>query len=388
MNRKFEQRIYIFADIMFHLLPTKKQILFVCFEGRQYGDNPRAIAEYIHSVRPDIELVWDMSENMDERKIPTYFKKVRHNSIKYAWVKNRSKIIVGNGAGVMLMQLDGIKNVLRPFIKKKKQFEIATWHGTPLKYSGADIPGSTYTAQGLVTSADVFISGSDFETDIYRKCFFDIFPIDKLGHSRNDILHHPDKENLKKKLGIPVNKKVLLYAPTFRAENIEMSGVKQLESLKHGEVFNALSSKFGGDWVVVYRFHNLVCQDKRIKSLSDDGCFINGNQFDDMAEYLSVADLLVTDYSSSFFDIVTIKKKCILWVPDADEYLKDRGLYLDFYNMPFPHAVSYDEFINAICCFDIDKYHLELKSFEEELGLLNDGNSTKRLVEKYIYPNI
>lgn len=388
MNKISKQRIYILAEVIFHFLPTKKQIMFVCFEGRQYGDNPRAIAEYIHNIRPDIQLIWDMSENMDKNKIPSYFKRVIHNSIKYAWIKNRSKVVVGNGAGLMLMQLDGWKKILRPFIKKKNQFEIATWHGTPLKYCGADIPNSTYTKEGLITSADVFISGSDFETEVYSKCFFDIFPIDKIGHSRNDKLHTSKNDKLKQKLGIPLDKKVLLYAPTFRADDVNMSGIKQLSELMKGDIFSTLSEKFSGEWVIVYRFHNLVCQDENVKNLKENERFINGNMCDDMADYMTVSDILLTDYSSSFFDIITIKKKCILWIPDANEYLHDRGLYLDFYSMPFPYASSYEELIKRIQDFNVKEYDEGLKKFASELGILNDGNSTKRLVEKYILPHI
>ena len=386
--KKLKQRVYLLFDCIFHMLKTKRQILFVCFEGRQYGDNPRAIGEYVHSIDPSIKLFWSVADTADVSKVPLFYKTVKHNSIKYAYIKNKSSVVVGNGAGVMLMQLNGLKNVLRPFIKKKNQFEIATWHGTPLKFSGKDIPGSTYTEKGLVSSANVFLAASSFEKDIYSKCFCNAFPIDITGHARNDILMSRKDNALIEALKLPQGKHFILYAPTFRENNIDMSGIEQILQLNTDEVLSCFHEKFGGDWAIICRFHNLVLNDNRVKEFIEEGKIISGNVSDDMADYLSVSDVLVTDYSSSFFDLVVPQKPCFLFIPDFEDYMKNRGIYLNFSELPFPSAVNIEAFKQAVKKFDIPQYKDELKQFENKLGLVNNGNACKVIYDKYILPNL
>lgn len=379
------QFIFLIANALFRILPMKRQIVFVCFEGRQYGDNPRRIAEYVHSVLPDLRLYWVVDERSKDKPIPIYLHKVLNNSLRYAWIKNRSKIIVSNGAGVMLSILSGKKKIYKPFIKKKNQLELATWHGTPLKHIGADIPGSKYTEETLFSSANVLIASSEYERKVFERAFLNRIPVDVLGYARNDYLYQKNNiDEVKEKLGIPKGKKVALFAPTYRDDNITMSGLNQLASIIPDKLFSSLASRFNGEWVLVYRFHNLVVRAPEMGKYIGKERFINGNLSDDMADYLSVSDLLITDYSGSMFDVVGSNVKCILWVPDLREYEDNRGMYLEIDRLPFPIAKDFNELINCILYFDEENYIKNVGAFKERIGSANDGFSAKRIFDKYI----
>lgn len=380
-----KQIIFLLENALFRCLPMKRQVLFVCFEGRQYGDNPRRIAEYIHSVLPDLRLYWVVDERSKDKPIPIYLHKILNNSLKYAWIKNRSKIIISNGAGVMLSVLSGRKILYKPFIKKKNQLELATWHGTPLKHIGADIPGSNYTEETLFSSADVMIASSDYERKVFERAFLNKIPVDVLGYARNDILYQSiNFDELKDKLGIPKGKKVALFAPTYRENSPLKSGLNQLASIIPEKLFTSLNSRFDGEWVLVYRFHNLVVRAPEMEDYIGEDRYINGNLSDDMADYLSISDLLITDYSGSMFDVVGSKVKCILWVPDLEEYKSRRGMYLDINCLPFPIARDFNDLINCIDYFDEEKYINNVGAFKKNICSVNDGQSAKRIFDKYL----
>lgn len=388
--KKICELIFLIANAIFFKTPLKNQVLFVCFEGRQYGDNPKQIATHIHEKRPDTKLFWTVNAKNKDMTLPTYFNKVIINSIRYAWIKNRSKIIVSNGAGTMLMNLRGWKRCYIPFIRKKGQIEVATWHGTPLKHIGADIPGSEYSKNSLLSSATVLISSSEYETRIFQSAFLNQIEIQCLGYSRNDCLFlaNYDKEEKKRQLGIRPNSYVLLFAPTFRDGNLEMSGPAQMKMIDFGLLSSRLSEKFGGEWQIVLRFHNLVCPQMDFSNVSENQRVVKGDISDDMADYLSVTDILLTDYSGSMFDVLKTGIKCFLFTPDSEEYEKKRGLYIPLTALPFPKAETFLELLSLISDFDEEKYNLLVNHFIEHVKPKNDGFSTKRICDEYVFSNL
>ena len=387
-TEKLRQRLFVLADFAFRIIPMKKQVLFVCFSGRQYGDNTKALANYIHTQFPDVPLYWVVDKKETTTKIPSYFKTVLYNSIRYAWVKNRSRVIVENGAGIMIMPLDGFKSIFKGIIKKNNQMEVATWHGCPLKKIGGDIPNSPYTQENFATSASVLVASSDYERSIFERAFFNKIPVDVLGYARNDILFSKpdgyDQSELRRALKIPLGKKIILYAPTYRDNSIEMSGIYQLQSFDIERLLHAFSERFGGEWVFVYRFHNLVTNDDRIKKYPKSDNMIDGSISDDMADYLSLSDVLITDYSGSLFDVASTEIKCFLYIPDYNEYVSNRGLYLDISTTPYPKAYSFDQLLTSIKQFDQLEYDKKVQAFSEYLKIHNDGCACKRITDKYI----
>jgi CDP-glycerol glycerophosphotransferase len=106
----------------------------------------------------------------------------------------------------------------------------------------------------------------------------------------------------------------------------------------------------------------------------------DATRYNDMQELLSVADMLITDYSSSMFDFAMQSRPCILYATDADAY--DRGFYFNIRELPFPLAENEAQLIATIEGFDSAAYATQLGSFfTERVGLKEDGHAAEALAE-------
>ena len=149
-------------------------------------------------------------------------------------------------------------------------------------------------------------------------------------------------------------------------------------------LFEALQCKFGGDWVMVCRFHyhvsDMVNWDELDKKY--DGRVINGNLSDDMAEYLVCADILMTDASSCMFDYIITGKPCFLFFPDVDNYEnRERGFYYPIKKLPFPISVNFKELLDDISDFDYKDYSEGVNKLKSDFGYYEDGESSERILK-------
>lgn len=383
-----KKQLLIFVDFILHLLPVSKtKAYFKCFAG-QYADNPKYISEKLHEINPSVSIYWEMQENSKLDEIPDYVKIVNANSFKKCYYKNRCKIIVETGPGYYTNYeprkiMYQIKKIL---LTNNKQYDLSTWHGTPIKCIGAQIPGyENWSKDNNITTSSGMLSGSKYLSNILKKAFVGTSPILELGTPRTDILFNKSHDkylNLKRKLGIPEEKKVILYAPTFR-NNIEDSGVKQIQLLDFDKLLRSLELRFGGSWIFVMRAHPGVQSSvNRVINLSgDEGKIMNGNKHQDMMEYLFVSDILLTDYSSSAFDFALTNKICLLFAHDRIDYeSNDRGMYEPLSFLPFPFANSFEELIDVIVNFDAKEYEDNRQKFLTKIGCFEDGHASERCV--------
>ena len=236
------------------------------------------------------------------------------------------------------------------------------------------------------------VLGNRYSAEIYSGVTFNKLPILLLGSPRNDILFdNVDKNKLKNKLGLPCDKRIVLFAPTFRNDgvdvadkNIYRSGLNQLNEINFQKLFRVLEKKFGDDWVFVCRFHYHVEKLVNWDYLNDlyPNQIINGNKNDDMAEYLVCSDILITDSSSSMFDFMLTYKPCVLYFPDYDNYLNvERGFYKALTDLPFPLAITFDELIMNIMMFDEQCYINGVNRLINEFEYIDDKNSAQRVSE-------
>jgi CDP-glycerol glycerophosphotransferase len=97
-----------------------------------------------------------------------------------------------------------------------------------------------------------------------------------------------------------------------------------------------------------------------------------------MQELLSICDLLITDYSSSMFDFSMLRKPCIIYATDIEQY--DRGYYYTFDQMPYPVARNQAELIETIRNFDLDQHLIKVDDFmSNTVGMFEDGNASRRI---------
>ena len=384
---------------IYKIVPIKRnRFVFTSFNGH-YSDNTKAISVKLHEMDATAEIVWLLSDQY-KKDVPDYVKAVSINSLKAYWYRGTATAQVDNIYGFRAQfkmnesRASEMKMRLRAFLtNKKKQPIYATMHGTPLKKLGRDQIGNTVL--DMFCSDSYLLVGDQLTADVLKRVTFDKMPITVIGAPRNDVLF-VDNSEAKAKLGFSKEQKILLFAPTFRndgkdveGKNIYRSGLNQIEEMNFEKLFQTMSNVFGGEWIMVCRFHYHVADMVDWDSLDQKypGRFINGNKNDDMADYLAATDVLLTDSSSCMFDFAHTKKPCFVYFPDLDNYRnKERGFYMEIESLPFPVAVDFSTLIENINSFNQDEYSINVDKMLQDIGTGNDGLASQRAVE-YIFKN-
>ncbi len=371
-------------------LPILKNTVFFQSFGGQYNDNPKYISENLHDRMPDVKIVWAVySQKSEVNAIPSYVKQVLIDSKEYIKYSCRSQVIVDNMIGVRAFLSKRNRKVLAALFKSNRQLNISTWHGTPIKKIGLDMKDAK-SRNYYLTSADYLISGCEYTREKLERAFYPIKVVN-CGTPRNDLLVNEMPESrrlfLKKRLGLPENKKIILFAPTFR-DSIEYSGVYQMEHFDIAHILELLKKKFPGtEWVFVFRVHHEVLKKIDVERLTKfySGIVFNGNLHDDMAEYLAVTDALITDYSGSIFDFALTQKPGFLFVPDKYHYInEERGVYINLEELPYSNAESLNGFYNLISAYDEIESRERIKRFNINIGNSETGRASEFLASEII----
>lgn len=199
----------------------------------------------------------------------------------------------------------------------------------------------------------------------------------EVGTPRNDIFFSnqllPIKEKVQRFYNIK-NKRIILYAPTFRAKNSLSAYTIDLATIYDKFDIN--------DWVVIVRLHpNLMGSISAQAFNKQFPNSIDGSAYPDMQELLCAADMLITDYSSSMFDYMYTSRPCIIYAPDIATY--DRGFYFSIRNLPFPIVENNNELRSALSNIETINY----SSFLKSIGSHEKGTASKQIYE-YIQKNI
>lgn len=365
---------------IFRIFPLKNKIVFSCFHGRNCDGNPRYISNYLLDNRKDIKQVW-LSRKDSNFELDPRIKIVKWGSLSMIYEMATAKIWADS------------HNKPTWCRKRKKQFYIETWHGgLGMKKIESDAetrysPSIENNIKHNSKMADLFISNSTHLTNIYKRAFWYNGPIVESGFPKNDIFYKSEethKEIRKKvlnRLNIPLDKKIVLYAPTFRdSESLEVYDidfVKLRESLKE---------KFNEDFIVCIRLHPQMKKFSKVLCESNND-IVNATYYEDMQELIIATDIFITDYSSGIFDFALLRRAGFLYAKDIKEYGKERGFYFDLHNMPFPLAQNNDELVENIKLFDYNKYKEKLEKFFTETGLKDNANSVQKIsdiIEQYI----
>ena len=257
-----------------------------------------------------------------------------------------------------------------------------TWHGFALKMIDADATQALEEAyiQGSKNDSrmtDVIVSGSGFMSGIYRDSFWYDGEVEELGTPRNDIFFGDTctalAEKVRKILHLPQNRRLALYAPTFRADqNLDCY------ALDAQKLVSACEARFGGEWTVLIRLHPNIAGKSAGLFPYDVEKILDATAYPDMQELLAGADLLITDYSSSMFDYALTGKPCVQFALDVEEYTRERNFYFPLTGLPFPMARSNDELESIICNYDQTQWAGRWEVFRQENGFREDGNASDR----------
>lgn len=371
---------YIY-DKFFLRFPMKENyIVFESFLGKNYSDSPRNIYEYIIENNLDYQCIWVFNDK--NRQIPGNAKIVKRFSLAYYYYFAVSKY--------------WINNMRQPLhlVKREGNVFLETWHGTPLKklvFDMKDVYSANprYKQDFYMQSRawDYLLSPNRYSSEIFRSAFKFDNEMLEFGYPRNDILYSPRKEEIvakvKKSIGIPNNKKVVLYAPTWRDDDFYEPGKYKFQLQLD---LHKMKETLGTDYVVALRMHYFIADDINVEGL--DGFAFNLSKYDEIAELYLISDILITDYSSVFFDYANLKRPILFFTYDLDKYRDQlRGFYLDFENEgPGPLLKTSDAIIDAIANIDeVNKQYAErYDAFYEKFCSWHEGKSTEKVVKKVL----
>lgn len=368
----------IMDEILFQkmrLLPDT--VLFESFFGKGYSDSPKYIFEYLNREYPGTyKCVWVYAEQKLDLPFPA--KQVKRLGMRYFYYMARSKYAVFNGRQPTF------------FRKREGAVFLETWHGTPLKKLAFDMEDVTSASplykEDIYYQArawDYLVAPNPFSEEVFRRAFAYDGQILGTGYPRNDILYDREKERLasdiRKKLHLPDGKKVILYAPTWRDDEFYGPGEYKF-SLRLD--LRRMREELGGEYVVLLRMHYFIAD---VPDLSGYGGFAyNVSHYGDVAELYLVSDLLVTDYSSVFFDYANLRRPMLFFMYDLEKYCSVlRGFYIDVEEeLPGPVLSDTEEIIGAVQNISAvqKKYKDKYDKFCGKYCAWEDGHAAERVV--------
>ena len=365
---------------VFYIFPiNKKKIFFSGFNGKRYFCNPKYIFIDLYKKNPQLKYVWCLNRKSSEFSGYKDITIVKRKTFLWFFHILTTKVIIVN------THLDSFL----PF--RKDQIIINTWHGGgAYKKIGFAEYSENAKKNWRNTNLRIMFNLSSQNTTYFissGKVFSDIInnslniAYDKflpIGMPRNDIFFK-NNDNLvnllKNNLNIPVNFGIVLYAPTFRGTH-SYSKTKTVIELDINRLKIALKEKYKKEFVCFFRGHPSFLDD-----FYCDGA-INVSSYNDMQELLLIADVLISDYSSSIWDFSLTFKPCFLFCTDLDTYLtRDRGFYTPIEQWPYPLAKTNDGLCNNIANFNQEEYNAKVKKHHEDLGSYEQGTATSQMTQ-------
>ncbi|EIS4443613.1 CDP-glycerol glycerophosphotransferase family protein [Campylobacter coli] len=348
-------------------------ILYQSHTARNMSCNPYAIFKYLlqHSDFKNYIHIWAVN---DIESVPKKYKKLKNvvlvkpGSVLYLKYLACAKYLINSGS------------FFRFFIRKKEQKYLATWHGTPLKFLGKDIKRgfldyevtqkdflqSTHIIAPNKHTASVLIDRYDIE-GIYSGMVYES------GYPRIDTtinITDAEKKLIKKQLGIKEDKKIILYAPTYR-NSFEKADLNFEQVRKDIEILQEST-----DYTVLYRGHYTTEQNTNILSVSRE---IDTN------ELLSIVDVLITDYSSIFFDFMVLERPIIFYAYDYEQYKNEHGLYFDYIKLECQNCTNITEVVGKLNNPVKLKQCIIRSDIAQNFISYEDGNATKRVVDMFFF---
>ena len=369
-----------------------KLCVFEAFNGKKYCDSPKAL--YLEMLKDkkyeDYHFVWAFVE-------PDNFKYLEQNPrttiVKYGSSEYKKTYAMAK----YWITTSGLPYYLTP---KDNQRYVQCWHGTPLKRLRYDIEvdGAILNSLSEIRSHNdldarrfsYFLSPSAYCTEKFTSAFNlkglgkDNIIVEK-GYPRNDALFNFDDKyvaSLKKKLNIPEDKKIILYAPTWRDDQYK-AGVGYTYEL--GINFDEFQKRFDNEYIILFRTHYFVASSIDLSKYK--GFIIDVSNYDDINDLYILADVLLTDYSSVFFDYANLHRPMLFYMYDLEAY-KDslRDFYISLDELPGPIVKTEEKLYNEISNIDTyyENYKEKYDKFNAKYNYLDDGDASARVLEDII----
>lgn len=345
-------------------------ILFSSYGGRKYDDSPRVVYEYLlaHPVSDKHKYIWafvnpsDYPEVKNSVKTDTFSYYITALKSGY-WITNSS---ISRGLN---FQKKSTKNIL---------FE----HGmTAIKRISTDVVQKEHVfVTGFYEQYDmVFVEGKKEIPILSNVRRLGKNRFYATGYPRNDDLvdYAPDEVTIiKEKLGIPQDKKVILYAPTFRDYCKTKDGRSALQLPID---FKKWESLLGNEYVLLITAHYEVS--KFLDTLPKNDFVFNAFGYPRVNDLLKVADILISDYSSIVFDYSILERPILCYGYDYDQFMKVRGTYEDITKLFYDGVIrDEDTLLHTISNINYDEHRLYTKKHIKEEFLASYGSAAEKAV--------
>ena len=380
INRvKYNKTIYLIYNyfgskvisFLKHFLHTDdKLIVFASFGGRKFDDSPKAIYDAMLKDErfEECHFVWAFI-HPEGYNLPKG-EKVRIDTFRYYKILLRARIWVTNSSMTRGLNLTGINT-----------FELNTWHGSAVKKMGADVNKNS-KAFGLKEQKEnegVMLAQGKYDVDVFSRAFNhpqDFFRI--IGLPRNDVLAHTtpeEREKIRNKMELPKGKKIILYAPTYREFEKDTNYNCILEipiDLKKWE------EQLGHDYILLLRAHYEVV---KMMNFKDNDFVRNVSSYPNLNELMIVSDILISDYSSIYFDYSIMGKPMLSFAYDYERYYRERGLYFDIRKELESEGLECEDcVISELLQMDIEKRRNIALRFRDKY-VEEYGNASKRSLD-------
>lgn len=339
-------------------------VFFESFYGRSASCNPRAIDRELARLAPNVVRYWsvvDLSVQVPDGAI--------------AVVEGSPEWWRARGAARLLVVNDWLR---RRFSRRPGQIVLQTWHGTPLKRLALHRPGfDPRRALAVLKESrrwNVLLAQNPYAARVLRGAYaFRRRPIWIEGYPRNDVLVTGEPGPVRRRLGIPDDEHVILYAPTWRDDRADIVDFLDLERL---------AAATGA--IVLVRGHS------RTLSGGDDAegpRVIDVTSYPDVSDLLVAADALITDYSSVMFDFTVTGKPVYFFAPDIDHYRGElRGFSFDLVaEAPGPISATQDELEAHLADGGVaDDFAERYRAWQRRFNARDDGAAAQRVVARIL----
>ena len=351
------------------------RFLYHSFAGR-FSDSPRAIYEALVRAGDDHEHVW-IADPAHLAGFPPQVRTVEPWTPECVELLESTDVLVAN------------THTEVEWDKRPETVYLQTWHGTPLKRIHWDVlwapEGRLERLQRDVDRWDLLVSPNRTSTPLLRQAFRFEGEVLETGYPRNDVLRSPDRDAIRARvrdqLGIPLDARAVLYAPTWRDDVVFARGDGPQElDLDVAAVVDALD---GGH--LMLRLHYLITG--RLETVQHPAVH-DVSLHPDISELYLAADVLVTDYSSTMFDFAVTGRPQLFYTYDLAAYRDSlRGFYFDFAPVaPGPLLETTPELVDALGDLDgvTARYAERYAAFQERFAHLEDGRATERVIERVL----
>lgn len=366
---------------------SSKLVLFESFYGRGLISSPYALfcAWEQRADFNDYQFVWALDKKeYHQSVIKTYLEKysnimfVERGDKEYFTVLSKAKYLIND------------VSFFFDFIKKPEQVYLNTWHSITVKTLGFDIPDQPLSSKNVIRNflaCDYYLAPNDFMRDkifLSSHKMLGLFPgsIVQEGHPRNDLTFNTSRDEIKGELitlGISFDplKKTIVYAPTWRGKN----GNNPTDNINEYINFISVLEKSidMNEYNVLLRVHQLAYiklrNNETISKLLIPSTVDANRMF-------SMTDILITDYSSIYFDYLVTGRPILFYIPDLEEYSLTRGVYFSEEELPGPVAKCAEDicdYINHLESY-VGQYKRLYQKVKEWACPKDDGNVSCRIL--------